>query len=822
MYDPQDAQRSSSHAVISRWVGEVRRRWLLASVVWLLVLAPIAAYAYLAVPNYTASGVLQVSAQGGGPNPLLELAGAGGSSEVETEVQIILRREFMLAVLKDLRLNLTDPNAPGRVTTDLDVAMRGESPVIPELRQARAALGLLDVDPRTLAVTKLGITALPEERIELRFGDPKDANTYEVGLGETLQVDPITLRFDAMPLDPGEHVELAVASDGPLVEHALNSLRVKSMGTARKATDLVEVRFTHPDRESARAVVEAIMSRYLDQSLSWQKASASNSARFIERRLEEAESQLRKDEEILRQFAEREQAVQLDTQAEVTITTTAALEAEGRQIGLQERVIGSVLSSMKKKSAYSGADLTSNFFEDPVLAASVAALTEAETKHSVLRATLTADHPEVVALGEQIALRQQKVKRLLRSAKKNLSTRRTEIEREVATAMGSLSAYPDKELQLARLRRDVEVDQRLYSFLLEKFQEAEILEASTTIDKRIVDAAALPHSRSSPARAKLIGTGVLAALLCAFGMVYVAHLLQRKLVTVEAVKAAVAYPVYGTVPALGTVSARKAKAKRNGKSRPAAARLAHGAVWSETHGAGAEAFRALAVSVSFAPAAPSRGRIVQITSSQPGEGKSTVISNLAIALAKAGSTVLVVDLDLRKPVQHRAWGLRRTPGYSDGLTQSGGPVRARGLLQRVDEWGIDVLTAGSKLPDTMGALTTDTLEAMLAHWAQEYDYVLIDSPPAFVPDTAIVARHADLLLMVVRPGSAERGNVHQAVETLARLDASKGLVLNYVQRKHSEYHYGYGSGYYYAHGYGYASSDSSDGEGESQPEAANS
>jgi capsular exopolysaccharide synthesis family protein len=215
----------------------------------------------------------------------------------------------------------------------------------------------------------------------------------------------------------------------------------------------------------------------------------------------------------------------------------------------------------------------------------------------------------------------------------------------------------------------------------------------------------------------------------------------------------------------------------------------------------AESFRALAVNVSLVPGVPGRGRIVQVTSAQPAEGKSTIISNLAVALSSTGARVLIVDLDLRKPVQHRAWGMRRGPGYSDLAAGGGGPKRARAVLQHDKSFNVDVLAAGTKLPDTLAALMNSNLESMLAYWSGSYDYVLIDSPPGFVADTAILGRHADLMLVVASPGIVQRGNAKQAVESLVRLDVAKGLVLNNVERKHAE-HYYYGGGYYYARAYG--------------------
>ena len=793
-YEDADRRRSSTGQALLSLLSELRRRWLLASLAFLAILGPVIAYAVTAVPRYTSSGVLQVTAQGPALNPFVELTG-GGRTEVETEVQILRRREFVLAVFRDLKLNLVDPLQPSSVTNDLSIALGGRSPIRPELVRARDALDLIEVAPDTFGSVPVAITAVDADTASVSIGE-NPAREYEIGLGETLEDESVSLRFQSMPVDVGETLELAVVGDGMLFETAGASLKVSGLGSSRKATNLVQIQFTHPDRRIAQAVVEGIMGRYLDQSLRWQALSASNSADFIEQRLSEAEAELKSDEEELRTFAEEEHAVQLDKQAELTITSTADLEAEKQQIELQEQVIGTVLNGMRRKKAGS-ASLTANFFDDPVLAANVSALTEAETEFSVLKATLTPEHPQVVALNEQIALRQQEVAKLLKSARRNLTTRRTEIDKKLEEAMGSLSAYPDKELELARRRRDVEVDQRLYSFLLEKFQEAEIMEASTTTDKRIVDAAALPHRKTSPSRGQLAITGTIGGLMFAFASVYLAHLLQRRLETVEAVKGAVPYPVYGTIPAIGGAG------RKGRKASPA--RIAPSTVWEDNHGSIAEAFRALAVSVSLAPAVPGRGRIIQLTSSQPGEGKSTVIANLAVALAKTGARVLLVDLDLRKPVQHRSWAIRRSPGFSDLAAQAGGPDEARSMLQQSGDWGVDILTAGTKLPDTLGVLMDDLLESMLVHWSKRYDFVLLDSPPAFVADSSILARHVDLLLVVARPGVVERGNIRQAVDSLVRIEANKGLVLNAIERRHAEYYYG--SGYYYSRSYGPSQDD---------------
>lgn len=795
-YEPS-AQGKPVHRILGSALLQLRRRWRLAMFAGALVFAPVLAYAILAVPQYTAAGVLQVSSQGGMMNPLAELAGAGGNSEVETEVEIISRRDFVQRVLEDLRLNLVDPDQPLWVTTDLDVALRGRSPLDERLRRVRGAVATVDVAPEVFGSVEVRLEGLSADRIAAQIGDPEDPSTlvdYEVSLGESIEDPRLHISFASMPVDEGETFVLEALGDGRLMTLAMPHLRVRSMGTSRKATNLVSVKFTHPDRATAQAVVNGLMQQYLDQSLEWQKVSASSAAEFIDQRLVEAQTQLEKEEETLRQFSEKEHAVQLDTQAQVTIEQAAAIEAEKLQVELKQRVVGQMLSATRRDGGKAPANLTANLLDDPVLGANVAALTKAETEFAVSKATLTENHPQVERLRAEIELRRSEVSKLLKSAGRSLSARRTELETKLEEATGSLSDYPDKELQLARLVRDVEVSQRLNGFLLEKFQEAQILEASTTIDKRVVDAASLPHRRSAPERTKLAVVAFMGASLFAFGVVYVAYLLKRRVDTVEEAKQVLPFPVYGTVPALPNVKAD---------------RIQPHAVWEDAHGPLAEAFRAVAVNLSLSPAPSGRGRIVQITSSESGEGKSTVISNVAVALAKAGASVLLVDLDLRKPVQHRNFSARRSPGFSELVANGRGPAGAKEVIRPMEGLGVDLLPAGRRLPDTLGALMSDPLERMLVYWSERYDFVLLDSPPAFVPDTAMVARHADLLLVVARPGALNRGQARSAAEALERVSVHKGLILNRVERKHADYYYG--GNYYYAQTYG-SSPSSDDGE----------
>src|SRR5690606_382227 len=159
---------------------------------------------------------------------------------------------------------------------------------------------------------------------------------------------------------------------------------------------------------------------------------------------------------------------------------------------------------------------------------------------------------------------------------------------------------------------------------LEKLEEAEIIKASTTTDKRIVDNASTPHDKTSPQRAKVALLGVIGGLALGFAAAFMTHLLQQRLDTVDAIRDIATVPTYGTVP----------------EASPTSERFAVSDVWSSTLADLGEAFPALGVSVPLTPGTPGQGRLLAVTSSQPGEGKSTVSAIRAVALSRNDKRVL--------------------------------------------------------------------------------------------------------------------------------------------------------------------------------------
>jgi capsular exopolysaccharide synthesis family protein len=186
-------------------------------------------------------------------------------------------------------------------------------------------------------------------------------------------------------------------------------------------------------------------------------------------------------------------------------------------------------------------------------------------------------------------------------------------------------------------------------------------------------------------------------------------------------------------------------------------------------------------------------KVIAVTSSVAGEGKSTTACNLAIALAQTGTRVVLVEGDLRRPRVSEYLGIEKTVGLTTVLV---GRVALDAALQEAGTPGLDVLTSGALPPNPAEILQTDAMRALLAELRHRYDVVLIDSPPLLpVTDAALLASIADGAILVVRHGETGHDQVRAAVERLDSVGARLlGTVLSMSPAKELT-RYGYGYGY---------------------------
>ncbi|MDA0282646.1 MAG: polysaccharide biosynthesis tyrosine autokinase [Planctomycetota bacterium] len=251
---------------------------------------------------------------------------------------------------------------------------------------------------------------------------------------------------------------------------------------------------------------------------------------------------------------------------------------------------------------------------------------------------------------------------------------------------------------------------------------------------------------------KLYGAGIIVVMGLVCGLIFLREWTDTTLKSVDEIRASLPLPILGSVPVFDD--------KASGISgSPLQTALCY---FHRPGSPEAEAYRSLRT--SFLVTLQAGQRIIQVTSPEPGDGKSTLISNLAIAMAQSGKRVLLIDSDLRRPTLHTLFGMRRDIGVSEVLA---GEIDLLTATQSTIIDGLSILTCGSLPSNPAETLASSSYSRMLKNAEREFDIVLVDTPPLLaVSDPCIVAPNTDGLVLVLRMGKNRRNSVRRATELI--------------------------------------------------------
>jgi len=343
----------------------------------------------------------------------------------------------------------------------------------------------------------------------------------------------------------------------------------------------------------------------------------------------------------------------------------------------------------------------------------------------------------------------------------------------------------DQLVQYALLRSDYERTKNFCDILDDRIRVLNVDPQVASLNVEIVEAAEPATVPSEPQKARVMGLALCLGLFAGVGLGLVREWKDQRLRSAEEISALLGLPILGAVPAM--TAPKQTVAIRGQKIRISPESLE------------AEAYRTVRTAIFFG-APKDEARTVLVTSPAPGEGKTTAVSNLGIAMAQAGQKTLIVDADFRRPMQHRIFSLdRRVGGLSAVLA---GQVDLEKAVAPTGLAHLDVLTCGPDVPNPAELLNSRRFAEIVGVLARQYDRVLVDSPPvAAVADAQILAALCDVTILVLRAQRSTRRVSIQACESLLGVDAHLlGVVVNDVPQKCDRY--GYASGYgYYSHNY---------------------
>jgi capsular exopolysaccharide synthesis family protein len=365
------------------------------------------------------------------------------------------------------------------------------------------------------------------------------------------------------------------------------------------------------------------------------------------------------------------------------------------------------------------------------------------------------------------------------------------------TKTRELSTY---EIRAADFEKKIARTQVLYDGVVKRLQEASLVKDYGGFDARVIAPAGIGRQISSSTgllRAMMV-PGIL-GMLCGVGLVYLIEITDKRFRTPEEIRRRLGLRVMSHIPLIEVDDTLREKAADNGTLDPTL--ITHYRPMSPE----AESFRTIRTALYFSNLGDGH-KVLQVTSPEPGDGKTTVSSNLAVSIAQSGKKTLLLDADFRRPRVDKVFGVSSEVGMASVLGQG---VELEDAIQECGIENLSVLPAGPRPPDPAELLTSPRFAQLLDMLREKYDYVIVDTPPLLpVTDACVVAPRTDGVILAIRISKHGRAHAERAKDILTTLGAQiVGVVVNGLGTGKSRgygYRYGYGYGYRYkSRRYGY-------------------
>ncbi|HUS10195.1 MAG TPA: polysaccharide biosynthesis tyrosine autokinase, partial [Pyrinomonadaceae bacterium] len=609
------------------------------------------------------------------------------------------------------------------------------------------------------------------------------------------------------------HEDLAEAKRlAPYVSAILGGLKVEPVKETRglyKETRLIDISFTHSDPEVASKVVNAIAETYVFNNLEKKGETNTSTGEFLQKRIAELQQQIRTDEEKLVNYAKNNQIISLDENQNTVVERLAALN---RQLVEAEK------ARIDAESAFNAAKVAGAAGALADADAKQANETEAKAgelrqKRAQLIVDATEEAPEVKEIDTQIAELDRQVKDI-RNRKSttiltNLETlyrqtlaREQALRKSFEQQRGETLSQNEAAINYRIIQQEIATNKTLLDSLLQRSKENDVILASKPNNISVVDFAITPDGPVGPNRTRTVFIAMFLSLGLGVGFALLLEYLDDTVHSTEEVERLLHLPALAVIPsALGTGKRRLLSGpgglqKRNGNPSGNPELLMN----VDGRSPLAEAYRHLRTSVllSTAGRAP---RSLLVTSSLPGEGKTTTAVNTAVSLAQTGASVVIIDADMRRPRLRSIFGLSDRAGLSSILSSELSEAEILAMVSKEVATGLNVLTAGPIPPNPAELLGSDQMRRLLAVLQSNFNHVVVDSPPVTsFTDGVLISSMVDGVLLVVHGGKSSRHVVKRSKQLLHDVGAKIfGVVLNNVNLQSHDYYYYqryYGSSYY--------------------------
>lgn len=738
--------------------------WFVIGIVFFMLLGT--AYYLRKSPNWTtdASVSLRQKEVDGTQIDALSMLGLSGNRMAEDEVVVLSSRSLMYQAID--ALNLWEASSKkGGLRWEGEFRNPALSIECIELVRGNKTPGFsVTVTPTKKGYkikTKMGFFHRSTNRVEV-LGTPIKtcAGTLAIRANRPLSQDTVYRKTHS----PRESVVADYQSRVKVAQH-------------KKESNIITLSMTSPMPERDKALLAQLIEQYNLNAVVDKNMIATNTAMFIEERLAKISEELSDAENAVSSYKEKNQIADLNTQAQIFLESSSTEQRALAEIETQLSLVDYIDEFLRDDTKRSSLIPSNIGLTDASLASGLSEYNTLQLQRMRILRTATEDNPVIEQMNAQLASMRQNIIATIGSVRESLKIRQRNIQAQDSKYNRQIKNAPEQEREYVRVVRQQQIKERLYIYLYEKREENALMLAATAMPAKVIDSPQRDVKSKSPKLKKLLMLCFLLGLFFPAALLYLKVLLDDKIDDVKEFERRIKAPVLG-------------KLVQNSRNTHIAIREGESTL-------SAELFRSLRTNMRFVLPADVKTPVILVTSTINGDGKSYVASNLALSLAILGKKVVLVGLDIRKPMLAQYFNLKSKGHLTDYLVEPNMELEDI-IVPSGEHPNLDLIPCGTIPPNPAELLQTERLDALFTdELRKRYDYVIVDTAPvALVSDTYQLDRLADLTLFVCRYKYTPTEMIDYINDVVAQEHMHNvACVLNAVKATRGGYGYGYGYGY---------------------------
>ena len=498
----------------------------------------------------------------------------------------------------------------------------------------------------------------------------------------------------------------------------------------KKESNVITLSTASPLPERDKALLYQMIEQYNLNAVVDKNMIATNTAQFIEERLAIITAELSEAENAVAYYKEQNNIADISAQANLFLQASSAEQRALAEIETQLSLVEYIDEFLRDESKSDNLIPSNIGVTDASLSSGLSEYNALQLQRMRILRTATEENPVIEQMNAQLASMRRNIIATIASVRESLLIRKRSLLAQDSKYNRQIQNAPEQQREYIRVMRQQQIKERLYIYLYEKREENALMLAATSMPAKILDMPQRDVRSKRPQLSKVLMLCFIIGLLLPAGVLYLYKLLNDKIDDAKEFERRVKAPLLGQL----------VQNSRN----------AHIAIHEGESTVSAELFRLIRTNLRFIIPAETKSPVILVTSSINGDGKSYVSSNTALSLAMLGKKVVLVGLDIRKPMLATYFNLSTKGHLTDYLAEP--DVTLDDIIVPSGEHAnLDLIPCGTIPPNPSELLQTERVDQLFAELRKRYDYILVDTAPvALVSDTYLLDRVADMTIFVCR------------------------------------------------------------------------